>query len=109
MTTFVPGRSGLKETRADFLDRYPAHCHEDRPREIEIDGAIWTEQIDVDAARPHPEIGKAAAGQFAHQRRRRHHSHRGGGMKASQRAIDQALGMGERAAMYSEIASYSWW
>ena len=50
-----------------FLDRNAAHADEDRPPEIEIDGAIGAEQIGIDAAGPHAETCKAALGQFSHQ------------------------------------------
>ena len=56
-----------------LLDRDPPDADEDRPRKVEIDGVCRIEQIGVDAARPHAEIGKAAARQFLHQRRRRDH------------------------------------
>src|SRR5262249_52887624 len=84
---FCAGQIERDKGRQVLLDRHPAHRHENRPREVEIDGALRAEQIDVDATRPHSEIGKAATGQFAHQRWRRDHSYRGGGMKTPQRAI----------------------
>ena len=65
-----------RQKRSEVLfDRDAADGHEDRPRKIEIDGAIGTEQIDVDAAGPHAEIAEAALAEFGHQRRRRHHGH----------------------------------
>ena len=88
---FAAGQIEREERRQVLFDGDPAHGHEDRPRKIEIDGAIRPEQIDVDAARPHAEIAKAALGKLGHQRWRRHHRHRGGGMKAPQRVVDPLL------------------
>ena len=88
---FAAGQIERQERRQVLFDGDPAHGHEDRPRKIEIDRAIGPEQIDVDAARPHAEIAKAAFGKLGHQRRRRHHGHRGGGMKTPQHVVDPLL------------------
>ena len=45
------------------------------------------EQLGVDAAGPHSEILEAALAQLRHQRRRRHHGHRGGGVESAQRRV----------------------
>ena len=71
-----------------LLDRDPADGHENRPRQVESDGAVGAEQIDVDAARPHAEIAEPALVELGLQRRRRHHGDRRGGMEPAQDRID---------------------
>ena len=82
------GQIERQERRQILFHGDPPHGHEDRPRKIEIDGAVRPEQIDVDAAGPHAEVAEPAFRKLGHERRRRHHRDRGGAMETPQRVVD---------------------
>src|SRR5262249_62350448 len=74
-----------------LFDRNTSDGHENWTFESKIDGAVRTEQIDIDTASPHAEMLEAALAELAHQRGRRHHRHRRAGVKPAQHAVNQAL------------------
>ena len=93
-----------------LLDRDASDGEEDRPRQVERHYVLRREQLGVDAAGPHAEVLEAALAQLRHQRRRRHHGDRGGGVEAAQRRVAPGLGDRERAPRcIRETASCSWW
>src|SRR6516164_10867891 len=86
------GQIERKESGQVFFDSDAADAHEDRPRKIEVDSAVGMEQVDVDATRPHPEIGEASPRQLLHKRGSGHHGYGRGGMKSPQDAVDPLSG-----------------
>lgn len=50
-----------------FLDRYSPDIDENRSREFELDCSVGPEQLGVDAARPHAEIGESTLLKLRHQ------------------------------------------
>ena len=74
-----------------LFDRDTPHGDEDGARKAELDRAIRPEQVGINAARPHPEVGKPALAQLEHERWRRHHRHSCGGMESSQRRVNPRL------------------
>ena len=50
-----------------FLDRHSPDIDENRSREFELDCSVGPEQLGVDAARPHAEIGKSTLLKLRHE------------------------------------------
>ena len=88
---FGAGQVKREESFEVLFDGDPADRHEDRAREAWIDGAARVEQIDVDPAGPHAQIGKPALTKLGPQRGRGHHGHRRSGVEPTQDGVDRRL------------------
>ena len=87
-------RAGQVERKKSFevlFDGNPSDRDEDRPREVDRDGAVRSEQIGVDATRPHAEVAKPAPAELADERWSGYHRDGRGGVEASQRRVDPAF------------------
>src|SRR6476660_936077 len=90
-------RAGQVERKESFevlFDGNPSDRDEDRPREVDRDGAVRSEQIGVDATRPHAEVAKPAPSELADEGWSGYHRDGRGGVEASQRPIDPAFRYG---------------
>ena len=107
---FGAGQIERKESFQVFLDGDAANGHENRPRKVELDGAVGTEQIDVDPAGPHAEIAEAALGQLGSSARASRPSSRSrpSGTIATPRKSSFPESASARKCI-RESASCSWW
>ncbi len=90
MTTLVPGKSSARNASIFFSTATRPSVMKIGRGKSRFCDSIRAKQIDIHASRPSPDILEATLGQFAGERRRRHHRHACAGMKPAQNSVDPA-------------------